>query len=79
MSLASYRSAVWENFYYDVKKAKGWVRAYYSVTYADPSVEQETGYADIRKALTPVPLLMHSYASAPAVADVMLRKYRQEQ
>ena len=57
------------------EKARVWVKVYYSVTYADPSVEQETGYADILKAPTPVPLLKHSYASASVVTDVMLRKY----
>ena len=57
------------------EKAKVWIKVYYSVTYADPSVEQETGYADIYKAPTPVPLLKHSYASASVVTDVMLRKY----
>lgn len=57
------------------ENARVWVKVYYSVTYADPSVEQETGYADILKAPTPVPLLKHSYASASVVTDVMLRKY----
>lgn len=57
------------------KKAEVWVRKYYSVTYADPRVENETGYADIRKSPTPAPLLPHSYASASVVADVMIRKY----
>ena len=41
------------------------------MTYADPRAENETGYADIRKA----PLLLHSYASASVVTDVMIRKY----
>ena len=57
------------------EKAKAWVKVYYSVTYADPAAEQETGYADIRKAPTPAPLLQHSYASPSVVADVMVRKY----
>lgn len=43
------------------EKAKVWVKKYYSVTYADPRAERETGYADIRKAPTPAPLLQHSY------------------
>ena len=57
------------------EKAKVWVKKYYSVTYADPRAEKETGYADIRKAPTPAPLLQHSYASASVLVDVMIRKY----
>lgn len=57
------------------EKAKVWVKKYYSVTYADPRAERETGYADIRKAPTPAPLLQHSYVSAFVAADVMIRKY----
>lgn len=52
-----------------------WVKAYYSVTYADSRTEEDTGYADIRKAPTPAPLLPHSYASPRVVLDVILRKY----
>lgn len=68
------------------EKAKVWVKKYYTLTYADPAVEEQTGYADIRKASAPAPLLQHSYASASVVTDVIIRKfveamplYRQEQ
>jgi len=57
------------------EKPRVWVKAYYSVTYADPDAEQETGYANILKAPTPAPLFSHSYASASLVVDIMLRKY----
>ena len=57
------------------EKAKVWVRKYYSVTYADPDTEKETGCARIRKAPTPAPLLQHSYASASVVTDIMVHKY----
>lgn len=57
------------------EKARVWVKKYFSVTYADPQTEKETGYADIRKAPTPAPLLQHSYASASVVTDIMIRKY----
>lgn len=57
------------------EKARVWVKKYYSITYADPRAERETGYADIRKSPTPAPLLQHSYASPSVVTDVMIRKY----
>ena len=57
------------------EKAKVWVKKYYTVTYADPAAEEQTGCADIRKAAVPTPLLRHSYASPSVVSDVMLRKY----
>ena len=57
------------------KKAEVTVKKIYRLTYVDPRTEAETGYADIRKAPTPAPLLQHSYASASVVTDVMIRKY----
>lgn len=57
------------------EKARVWIKKYYSITYADPRAERETGYADIRKSPTPAPLLQHSYASASVVTDVMIQKY----
>ena len=57
------------------EKAKVWVKKFYSMTYVDPRAEKDTGYADIRKAPTPAPLLRHSYVSPSVVTDVMIRKY----
>ncbi len=55
--------------------ARMFVRKYYSKSYADPQAEAQTGYADIRRAQTPAPLLDHSYASASVVTDVIMKKY----
>ena len=51
------------------------VRKYYCRSYADPRAEAKTGYAFIRRAYTPAPLLEHSYASASVVTDVITKKY----
>ena len=52
-----------------------YVRKYYCKSYADPRVEAQTGYADIKRAHTPAPLIDHSYASASVVTDVIMKKY----
>lgn len=66
--------------------ARVYLKKYYVRTYADPVAEALTGHADIRRPTSPVPLLPHSYASASAVTDVIVKKfadalplYRQEQ
>ena len=51
------------------------VRKYYCRSYADPRAEARTGYAVIKRAYTPAPLLEHSYASASVVTDVIMKKY----
>ena len=48
---------------------------YYTVTYACPGCEKETGYAHMFEHKAPPPLLKHSLASPSAVADVMVQKY----
>lgn len=66
--------------------ARIFVKKYYCKTYADPIAEAMTGHADIRRPAAPAPLLPHSYASASAVTDIIVKKfadalplYRQEQ
>ncbi|MCR4577077.1 MAG: hypothetical protein K5784_04155 [Clostridiales bacterium] len=48
------------------------VRKYYCRSYADPRAEARTGYAVIKRAYTPAPLLEHSYASASVVTNVIM-------
>ena len=48
---------------------------YYTVTYACPGCEKESGYAHMFEHKAPPPLLKHSLASPSAVADVMVQKY----
>ncbi len=66
--------------------ARIFVKKYYCKTYADPIAEAMTGHADIRRPAASAPLLPHSYASASAVTDIIVKKfadalplYRQEQ
>ena len=55
--------------------AQVYVIKYYCKSYADPRKESETGYAYIKRAHSPAPLLEHSYASASVVTDVIMKKY----
>ena len=48
---------------------------YYCRTYSDPVAEALTGEADIRRPVSPAPLLPHSYASASVVTDIIVKKY----
>lgn len=48
---------------------------YYSATYACPTCEKRTGYANIYSIVPPEPLIKHSLASASSIAHVMVQKY----
>jgi transposase len=48
---------------------------YYTMTYACPPCEKETGFARILSAAAPTSLMKHSLASPSTVADVMTKKY----
>jgi len=55
--------------------ARIYVKKYYCRTYSDPVAEALTGEADIRRPVSPAPLLPHSYASASVVTDIIVKKY----
>lgn len=52
-----------------------YLRKYIALTYVDPRTEEETGEAEIKQAKAPAPLIPHSYASASAATDVLVKKY----
>lgn len=52
-----------------------YLRKYIVLTYVDPRTEEETGEAEIKQAKAPAPLIPHSYASASAATDVLVKKY----
>ena len=52
-----------------------YIRKYFALSYADPSVEARTGEGVFKQAKAPTPLIPHSYASASSVTDVYIKKY----
>ena len=58
-----------------LERAKVKVVKHYRKVYADRELEQETGYSEVFKPVMPPPLLVHSYASASVVTDVLMKKY----
>lgn len=58
-----------------LERAKAKVVKHYRKVYADRELEQETGHAEVFKPVMQPPLLVHSYASASVVTDVLMKKY----
>lgn len=56
-----------------MERGKAEVVKHYRKVYVDHELAQETGYSEAFKPVMPTPLLAHSYTSASAATDVLMK------